>query len=189
MNERNNKVNLTIIGEGMQLTGELWSADDIRIDGKFIGELETEGKIVISEKGLVKGNVKGYDVTIYGNAEGDFEAKNNFNIGSGGYIEGSVKTKYISIRESAYFNGTCNIFPQKENHATGKGIKKTFAEIVSEKSTNREYISDDKDRNGKDDEKSADEKGRKNKNTKENNPAQGSGISLLKNKISQIQSL
>lgn len=103
------EIKLTIIGTDMDINGELISQDDIRIDGKFFGDIETAGKIVISNEGFVDGTIKGKNITIHGEAKGEIVASNNFCMAPGGAFKGSVKTKYINITELAYFNGTCLI--------------------------------------------------------------------------------
>lgn len=106
-----NDINLTIIGSGMNLTGNLFTLNDVRIDGKFNGELQAKGKIVVSEQGEITGIVKGVNIVIMGKAYGDYEAENNFQVSSGGFFKGTVKTRYIHISDSAHFEGTCDISP------------------------------------------------------------------------------
>src|SRR5690554_666796 len=108
----NNDINLTIIGSGMNLTGNLFTLNDVRIDGKFTGDLQAKGKIVVSELGEITGDVKGVNIVIMGKAYGDFEAENNFQVASGGYFKGTVKTRCINISDSAHFEGTCDISPK-----------------------------------------------------------------------------
>jgi len=188
MNERSGQINLTIIGEGMEITGELWSSDDIRIDGRFDGELGTKGRIVISRKGFVKGNISGQNINIQGKAEGDFEAKNNFQIAPGGSFRGSVKTRFINITESAYFNGTCNIFPQKDISSHRMGRKISVSGIGNEKFSDQPISSGREKSCTKNIENPVDDQIGKNKEAKENVTRKESEASLLKNKISQIQS-
>lgn len=106
-----NDIILTIIGSGMNLTGKLFTLNDVRIDGKFTGELQAKGKIVVSELGEITGDVKGINIVIMGKAHGDFEAENNFQVASGGFFKGTVKTRFIHISDSAHFEGTCDISP------------------------------------------------------------------------------
>ena len=113
--DKKNQVGLTIIGSEMNLNGELFSNDDIRIDGKFVGELQTNGKIVISKGGYVEGLLKAKNIVVVGKAKGDFEAENNFKISDGGSFEGSVKSRYINITELAHFEGTCSISPKNKD--------------------------------------------------------------------------
>ncbi len=113
--DKRNQVGLTIIGSEMDLNGELFSNDDIRIDGKFVGDLQTNGKIVISKSGYVEGILKAKNIVIVGKAKGDFEAESNFKISDGGFFEGSVKSRYINITELAHFEGTCSISPKHKD--------------------------------------------------------------------------
>lgn len=106
-----NDINLTIIGSGMNLTGNLFTLNDVRVDGKFKGELQAKGKIVVSEHGEINGIVKGVNIVIMGKAHGEFEAENNFQVAAGGFFHGNVKTRYINISNSAHFEGTCDISP------------------------------------------------------------------------------
>jgi cytoskeletal protein CcmA (bactofilin family) len=105
---------LTIIGIGMHINGALVSGGDIRIDGRFNGELITTGRIVISKEGFIDGNIRGKDITIHGKAKGDYEALNNFHIAPGGFFEGFVNTRYMNVTETACFNGTCVVDPAKD---------------------------------------------------------------------------
>ncbi len=106
-------VRLTIIGIDMDIDGSLVSDSDIRIDGKFHGELMTSGRIVVSKNGFLDGTISGKDITIHGKAKGDFDALNNFNIAPGGVFEGFVNTRFMNITEAVFFDGTCVINPEK----------------------------------------------------------------------------
>jgi len=188
MNENNDQVKLTIIGEDMELTGELWTSDDIRIDGRFYGELESKGRIVISNKGFVKGNITGYNIIVQGKAEGDFEAKHNFQISPGGYMEGSVRTRFINITESAYFNGTCNITPVEKVSDSPKGIRNLVFGTKENKSSNKEEVSAQEPVEVKSEEELPNdfESERKGQDYSYDGAPTSS---ILKSKISQIQSL
>ena len=105
---------LTIIGTDMELTGDLYTSNDVRVDGKFLGNMHSSGKIVVSKHGSMKGNINGINVVIMGSAEGKFIIENNFQILSEGSFKGSVKTRYLHIADKAYFDGTCDISPNHE---------------------------------------------------------------------------
>lgn len=188
-NENNSEINLTIIAEGMEVRGELSSSDDIRIDGKFIGDIETKGRIVIAKEGYVEGNVSGKDISINGNAKGDFKAEKNFQLLPNGVFTGSVETRFINITETAVFDGTCVISQSKkpglfnrQNSLNSKKIN-VFEERVhlkSDKSSARQ-TSKDQDKTESDQEK---------EQKKKQDPAsEEKGKSLISSKISQIESL
>jgi cytoskeletal protein CcmA (bactofilin family) len=113
-NQNGREVNLTIIIQGTEVTGELSTSDDIRIDGKFFGNIETKGKLVISKQGYVEGIVRGTDILINGKAKGDFQVDNNFHLSPEGIFSGSVETRFINISETSIFDGTCVISQNKK---------------------------------------------------------------------------
>ena len=195
-NESSSEINLTIIAAGMEVTGELSSTDDIRIDGKFTGELETTGRIVITGEGYVEGNVRGKDITINGNAKGDFQAEKNFQLSSKGVFKGTVETRFINITETAVFDGTCVISQTKkfgplkrlvDEFRSGKSHK-TFSKDGSPGS--KESVPKSKASNQKEKQGSTGEDQQPEKAGKEAASAgENKGKSLISSKISQIESL
>jgi cytoskeletal protein CcmA (bactofilin family) len=193
-NNKGREAELTILGEGMKVTGELITSDDIRIDGVFAGELKTQGRIVVAPKGYVEGNVRGKTITINGNGKGEFQAEHNFELTSRGEFTGTVKTKFINITETAVFEGTCvisqNTTPHPHDH-----LRNGF---FSRKQQMREDTFDLKP------EKAAKKKDTRSENEYANNPEtvkmkedkmeqepvlERKVNTLLNNKISQIKSL
>lgn len=195
-NESNSEINLTIIAAGMEVTGELSSTDDIRIDGKFSGELETTGRIVITGEGYVEGNVRGKDITINGNAMGDFRAEKNFQLSSNGVFKGTVETRFINITETAVFDGTCVISQTKkfgplkrlvDEFRSGK-TSDTFSKdgsASSKESALKSKASSKKEKQGSPGEEQQREKAGK----ELSHGSENKGKSLISSKISQIESL
>ena len=64
----NNAINL--IGTGTEITGDVVSDGDIRIDGKLTGNLKTKGKVVIGETGAVDGEITCKNSEVLGTIKG-----------------------------------------------------------------------------------------------------------------------
>lgn len=190
-NENSGEINLTIIAEGMEVRGELSSSDDIRIDGKFFGDIETKGRIVIAKEGYVEGNVSGKDILINGNAKGDFKAEKNFQLLSNGVFTGSVETRFINITETAVFDGTCVISQSKK-----PGLFKRQSSLNS-KNANvfEEHVNLKSDKfpakqNSKDQDKTKSDQEKDQSKTQETTSKEKEkGKSLISSKIRQIESL
>ena len=56
-NEADNAI-INIISNGTDITGDIKSNGDIRIDGSLTGNLSTKGKVVIGPTGKVSGDIK-----------------------------------------------------------------------------------------------------------------------------------
>jgi len=199
-NQNGREINLTIIKQGTEVTGELSTLDDIRIDGQFFGNIETKGKLVISKQGYVEGIVKGTDILINGAAKGDFQVDNNFHLSPEGVFSGSVETKFINISETSIFDGTCVISQSKKPNQ----FKHIEDKIHSKKPNQFEKTQDKKSGNGlaRPDNQTEKETGKKPDFSQKNEQSQeqsqeqnketesasgGQKTSLISRKISQIE--
>ena len=61
---------INLISNGTEITGDVRSQGDIRIDGVLIGNLSTTGKVVIGNTGKVKGEVICKNSEVSGEIEG-----------------------------------------------------------------------------------------------------------------------
>lgn len=105
----------TIIGPGTEFKGTLRDRESIRVDGKFEGEIETEGNVTIGENAIVQVDIKANSVIIAGRVIGDIDCEGKVEIFSTGSLEGKVKASDLTIAEGAFFNGECRMdsSPQK----------------------------------------------------------------------------
>ena len=97
------------IGATTKIKGDITSQEDFRIDGYFEGNLSTTGKIVLGEKGRLKGNIKCGNAEIQGSISGDFVVDNLLSIKSTANIDGNVVTSKLAIEPGAVFNATCQM--------------------------------------------------------------------------------
>ncbi len=105
-NGKNKNGDYVVIQKGMVIIGEMYSSEDIIVEGKFTGDLETKGKVIISKEGYVEGNVKGRDIIVYGKGKGDFVAINIFQLYPVSIFTGSAKARLINVSEEAHYDGT-----------------------------------------------------------------------------------
>ena len=104
----------TLIGPGTEFKGVLKDKGSIRIDGKFEGEIETEGTIVVGEDAIINANIKASEVVIAGKVIGDIDCDGKVEISSTGSLEGKVKASDLTIAEGAFFNGECRMNPSNQ---------------------------------------------------------------------------
>lgn len=99
----------SIIGPGAEFKGNLKDKEGIRVDGRFEGEIETEGIVTIGEDAGVQANIKAAALIIAGKVVGDIECGGKVEICSTGSLEGKVKASDLAIAEGAFFNGECRM--------------------------------------------------------------------------------
>jgi cytoskeletal protein CcmA (bactofilin family) len=101
--------NVNHISEGTEIIGAITTSGDIRIDGILEGNLTSKGRIVIGEKGRIKGELNCHFVDIWGTLEGSLIASEIANLKAMSTIIGDIKTLKLCIEAGAQFNGTCTM--------------------------------------------------------------------------------
>lgn len=99
----------TLIGQGTTIEGRVICQSSMRIDGKFQGEIEAVGNVVIGEHGIAESNIHAREVTIAGKVIGDVTTKGHLMIMSSGQLHGNYTGPSIVIHEGAVFNGESKI--------------------------------------------------------------------------------
>jgi len=108
-NETDNNVAINIISLGTDITGDIKSTGDIRIDGSLTGNLNTKGKVVIGPTGKVNGEVVCKNSEISGIIEGRIVVGQLLILKASSKIFGDIETSKLSIEPGAIFSGTCKM--------------------------------------------------------------------------------
>jgi len=110
---------INLISVGTDITGDVKSNGDIRIDGTLNGNLNTKGKVVIGTTGKVKGEVICKNSEVAGIIEGKIMVGQLLNLKSSSKINGEIVTSKLSIEPGAVFSGTCKMNDTESNAGTG----------------------------------------------------------------------
>jgi len=105
----------TIIGEDNLLEGNLTSTQSLRIDGKIIGDIKTDGTLHIGETGRVEGSVSATNVILSGTVEGNIESFETLRIMDKGKLMGNATIKTLIIDENGIFEGNSKMHQEKSS--------------------------------------------------------------------------
>jgi cytoskeletal protein CcmA (bactofilin family) len=94
---------------GTEIKGNITSPGDFRIDGKLIGNIAIDGKLVIGEKGEVEGEISCSNVTIAGVLRGKAQVKELATLIQTAKFEGELYSGKLAVEAGAEFTGTCNM--------------------------------------------------------------------------------
>jgi cytoskeletal protein CcmA (bactofilin family) len=98
------------IGKGVTITGQIFSREDLIIDGEIEGTVEAhDHKCTIGPNGKVKAGIKAKDVVVLGQVQGNVEAADKMEIRKDARLVGDIKTARISIEDGAVFKGSIDI--------------------------------------------------------------------------------
>lgn len=96
----------TVLGRNTCFKGTITSSTgSVRIDGRYEGQVDIEGDLVIGTGAEVVADIKARNITISGNVNGNVVAGEKMEILSTGVLNGDAKGKSLVIEEGACFNG------------------------------------------------------------------------------------
>lgn len=97
------------VGVSMKIQGEIFSAEELYVDGEIEGKLELEHRLTVGPNGKVTANVRAKELDVHGSIRGNVEALDKVTIRTGARIVGDVKTAGIVIEDGAFFKGGIDI--------------------------------------------------------------------------------
>jgi cytoskeletal protein CcmA (bactofilin family) len=103
----NNVINQ--IGVGTEITGDVSTNGDIRIDGLLNGNLKTKGKLVIGETGSIKGEISCKNSVVEGSINGKINVSELLTLKATSSLKGDISTRRLAIEPGAKFTGNCNM--------------------------------------------------------------------------------
>jgi cytoskeletal protein CcmA (bactofilin family) len=99
----------TLIGKHSRVVGDILYTGGVHVEGEVEGNLMAEevdkGFVVVSETGLVKGEIRGPTVIVYGTVNGDVYATGTIELAATAKIKGSVYYNLLEMTTGAEVNG------------------------------------------------------------------------------------
>ncbi len=98
---------------GTTVKGELFTQNDIRIDGSIVGNIECKGKLILGKEGKIEGDVHCKDAVILGKIKGIVKVEGLLEVMDSAVIDGDVTTDQLNVDSGAVFNVSCIMGGQK----------------------------------------------------------------------------
>ena len=98
-----------MIKSGTEISGDIKCTGDIRIDGKLIGSLHTDGRLVVGESGRIEGEVTCKNADISGTIKARINVNELLSLKSTCNLDGEISTNKLQIEPGAKFTGSCQM--------------------------------------------------------------------------------
>lgn len=98
-----------LIGKGTVIKGDVESSGDIRVDGRLIGSLKCNGKIVVGQTGVVEGDMTCKQADVSGYIKGILKCEELTSLKATSKVEVELITKQLFIEVGAVFTGKCQM--------------------------------------------------------------------------------
>jgi cytoskeletal protein CcmA (bactofilin family) len=99
----------TLLDRGCQFEGKLTFEGNVQINGKFRGEIFSDGTLVIGEGADVEGTIEIDTVVISGQVNGTIHAKRKIEMNPPAIVRGDITAPALVIQEGAFFEGNCSM--------------------------------------------------------------------------------
>jgi cytoskeletal protein CcmA (bactofilin family) len=93
------------LGSGMAFRGEITGEGDFHIYGRFDGEIDVSGRVVVSEAAQVDANINAASILIAGKVRGNLSASTHLDILPTGVLTGTLKAGSFSAAEGSSVKG------------------------------------------------------------------------------------
>ncbi len=103
------------LGATMTVKGEIYSREELYIDGEIQGAIELQHRLTVGPNGKVRANVKAKEVVVHGSIHGDVQSAEKIIIREKGSLVGDITTAGIVIEDGAYFKGSIDIVRAAES--------------------------------------------------------------------------
>jgi cytoskeletal protein CcmA (bactofilin family) len=96
---------VTVVGVGARLDGNLVSAGSLRIDGQVKGQINADGDVTLAPQSQVEADIRAQNVSVAGRFKGNIAVKGKAHLARGGRVDGNITSKTLVIEEGGIFHG------------------------------------------------------------------------------------
>ncbi len=99
----------TTLGKETVFKGTMRFETSLKIDGRFEGEIESNGYLYIEEGAEIRADIRVGSVVVGGIVHGNIVAKDKLEMLSTGQVYGNVTTSKLRIADGVVFEGKCEM--------------------------------------------------------------------------------
>jgi cytoskeletal protein CcmA (bactofilin family) len=99
----------TVLKQDASFEGKLMFEGDVLVDGKFKGEIFSEGELTVGSSGYVEGDIEIGTIKVLGEIRGNIKASSKIIINAPAVVRGDIQAPSLIIEEGAVFEGNCTM--------------------------------------------------------------------------------
>jgi cytoskeletal protein CcmA (bactofilin family) len=107
----------TVLAEDLNFQGTMKFTKSLMIKGKFEGQIDASGHLIIGPNAIVSATIKAGVITNYGQINGNVEGTERVELFNHARLTGDIKTPEVIIESGCNFNGTCVMSDKKPSQA------------------------------------------------------------------------
>jgi cytoskeletal protein CcmA (bactofilin family) len=96
----------TLLGKGSEFEGKLVFRGQVRIDGKYSGQIQTDEVLIIGPSAKVNAEIAAGTIVISGSVEGVIRASGVVELHKGAKVKGTIESPQVTMERDVTFDGT-----------------------------------------------------------------------------------
>lgn len=98
-----------VLAQGIEIIGSVRFSNDMIIDGKIEGQINSEkGRVTIGENAVIKGDISAGEVKVFGKVQGKITSE-RCELKAKSRLDGDIKSKMFAMEEGAQLAGRTEI--------------------------------------------------------------------------------
>lgn len=98
-----------ILSSDVEIRGKLRFSNDLIIDGRIEGEVNSEGDLIVGENAQIVGDIKTRSVVVFGKVNGNITVTDRCELKQNAELQGDVVAGKLAIEEGASFMGLSTV--------------------------------------------------------------------------------
>jgi cytoskeletal protein CcmA (bactofilin family) len=99
----------TVIGKGAIFEGKLTFEGEVKIDGRFTGEVFSKDRLVVGEDAEIQAQINAGTVIVFGKITGDVKTTTLVELKTKARVKGNIETPALIIEKGVIFEGNCKM--------------------------------------------------------------------------------
>jgi len=102
-----------LLSADVEIKGSIKFQNELTVDGKVEGEINSAGILTVGENSEIKGEIKTKSVTVFGKVHGDITVEDRCELKARAVLFGDLKATRLVIEDGATFVGKSEVTPNK----------------------------------------------------------------------------
>ena len=98
-----------VLGSGTEFEGKLVFEGEVRIAGKFTGEIYSKDRLQVDDTAKVRAEIHAGTVVVYGDVEGNIYAQQLIELKASAHVKGNIETPALIVEQGVIFEGCCKM--------------------------------------------------------------------------------
>lgn len=121
------------MGPGSEFEGRLHFSGAVRLDGRIVGSIESEGLLVIGPGGVIEADVEVDTAIVSGQVRGDITAATRIELRPPAKVYGTLSAPSVIIQDGVVFEGACRMTDGPREKPEAEGGKVAF--LIADKAS------------------------------------------------------